>query len=250
LRASGTQTPLFCVHPQSGSVWCFADLVRALPAGWPVWGLQAQGLNEGETPLQSVPAMAAVYLQALRAVQPQGPYRLLGYSSGGVAAFEMAAQLRAAGETVELLALLDSPLPDASNTHAATDAEVLADAGHLLGVQDPAQMPRNAAELLVLMQARGMVEAGQSAEAGLAQTQRLISTSRGIVQATRQHVATPIDVPAVQIRALQRQTPAADWQTLLAPGTLRTVDLDCGHIELIAPRHAAEVARVLAGLLN
>ena len=60
---------------------------------------------------RTLEAMAERYLAALRRIQPHGPYRLGGWSMGGVAAFEMARRLAQAGEEVELLALLDSYAP-------------------------------------------------------------------------------------------------------------------------------------------
>jgi thioesterase domain-containing protein len=55
--------------------------------------------------------MAAYYIRQMRKVQPRGPYFLGGYSSGGTVALEIAHQLRASGEEVALLAILDSPSP-------------------------------------------------------------------------------------------------------------------------------------------
>ena len=52
--------------------------------------------------------MAADYLEQLRAVQPNGPYHLLGWSLGGRIAQAIATLLEAAGEEVGLLALLDA----------------------------------------------------------------------------------------------------------------------------------------------
>jgi thioesterase domain-containing protein len=46
-------------------------------------------------------------------LQPQGPYYLAGWSAGGVIAMEMAHRLRAAGEEVALVGLLDSRPPNA-----------------------------------------------------------------------------------------------------------------------------------------
>ena len=160
LRPSGTRPPLFCVHPQSGTAWCYAELVRHLPLEVPVYGLHALGLQDGEQALHSVPAMAAAYLQALRQVQPQGPYQLMGYSSGGVAAYEMALQLRAAGQVVSLLVLRDSPLPNGSDVRPHTDADVLDNDSRVLGLTDAAHMPRHAADLLALLQVRALQREG------------------------------------------------------------------------------------------
>jgi thioesterase domain-containing protein/aryl carrier-like protein len=102
LRTTGSRRPLFLVHPVGGSVFCYTDLVRALGPDQPVYGLQASDAAPA-----SLEEMAARYLDALRTVQPAGPYRLGGWSMGGLVAFEMARQLAARGEEVEQLAVLD-----------------------------------------------------------------------------------------------------------------------------------------------
>jgi amino acid adenylation domain-containing protein len=100
--------PLFLVHPVGGEVLAYLPLARDLAAERSVYGLQASGES------RTLEEMAAAYLDAMRAVQPTGPYRLGGWSLGGVVAFEMARQLEAAGETVDLVALLDSYAPGAA----------------------------------------------------------------------------------------------------------------------------------------
>lgn len=87
------------------------EIARALPESEPVYGLEAAGLDGTSAPLARLEAMAAHYLEAVRRAQPEGPYRLGGYSAGGAIAFEMAWQLAAQGERVERLALLDPPAP-------------------------------------------------------------------------------------------------------------------------------------------
>ena len=121
----GDGTPLFCVHPGLGLAWPYAGLTRHLPAG-PVYGLQTRALSEpGHRPV-SVEEMAHEYLAHVRRIQPDGPYRLLGWSFGGVVAHAMATALQAAGEEVELLALLDSyPVPASAADLPITPDEVV-----------------------------------------------------------------------------------------------------------------------------
>ncbi|WP_067339080.1 non-ribosomal peptide synthetase [Stappia indica] len=103
---------LFLVHPVAGTVACYAGLAAALPDDWSVHGIRASGLVDRESPAAtSLPAMASGYVDQLRRLQAKGPYRLAGWSMGGVLAFEMARQLQAAGERVDFLALLDSYTP-------------------------------------------------------------------------------------------------------------------------------------------
>jgi thioesterase domain-containing protein len=74
----------------------------------PFYGLQAQGLD-GESPfLTTIEKMAELYVREIRKVQPHGPYAIGGYCMGGTVAYEIAQRLRAAGEEIGLVALLDT----------------------------------------------------------------------------------------------------------------------------------------------
>ncbi|HEV3075797.1 MAG TPA: amino acid adenylation domain-containing protein, partial [Thermoanaerobaculia bacterium] len=124
--ASRAARPLFCVHPAGGNVLCYAELARALGPDQPLYGLQLPDpAPQGSLP--TVETLAARYLEELPAVAPAGPYALSGWSLGGAIAYEMARQLRAAGEAVELLALIDpSPLsrpPTAGEPAPGTDGD-------------------------------------------------------------------------------------------------------------------------------
>jgi thioesterase domain-containing protein len=78
--------------------------------------LQAQGVDGRLQPLKSIEEMAAQYVEAIRGVDPRGPYQLAGYSAGGVIALEMAQLLKAAGAEVKLLAMIDTLAPVAART--------------------------------------------------------------------------------------------------------------------------------------
>ncbi|NEB67505.1 amino acid adenylation domain-containing protein [Streptomyces fulvissimus] len=120
----GDRSPVHCVHPAGGLSWCYAGLIRHLPADVPIYGLQAQGVGEAtaDEPLPTtLEELASHYASRIREVQPEGPYRLLGWSTGGIIAHAIAAVLQEAGQEVELLAILDAypaegfrdlPVPD------------------------------------------------------------------------------------------------------------------------------------------
>jgi amino acid adenylation domain-containing protein len=111
LQTFGERPPLFLAHPAGGHVICYRGLAVNLAPDQPVYGLQPRGLEDGKEPIDDLQEMAAFYVDAIRRFRPRGPYRLGGWSFGGVVAWEMARQLTAAGETVDLLAMLDtSPL--------------------------------------------------------------------------------------------------------------------------------------------
>jgi thioesterase domain-containing protein len=108
IQVAGSRPPLFCMHGAGGTVLMYRDLSRRLGEDQPFYGLQAQGLDGGSSPLTKVEEMAALYVEEIRRVQSHGPYFLGGYCLGGTVAFEVAQQLRAGGETVALLALFDT----------------------------------------------------------------------------------------------------------------------------------------------
>src|SRR5262249_41517787 len=125
IQPDGDKQPLYLVHPIGGGVYIYRDLARSLGSNQPVYGLQAQGFDAKSEPLTRVQDMAARYFDALRAVQPAGPYLLAGSSLGGVVAFEMAQQLLSRGHKIALLALIDTALPDQLPAQLANDDEVL-----------------------------------------------------------------------------------------------------------------------------
>jgi len=91
-----------------GNVVEYYHLAARMPLGQPFIGIQASGLDD-KRPLSSrVEEIAAEYVEEVRQFQPHGPYYLGGSSFGGLVAFEMARQLRAAGEPVGLVALFDT----------------------------------------------------------------------------------------------------------------------------------------------
>ncbi|NDV85371.1 amino acid adenylation domain-containing protein [Aurantimonas aggregata] len=107
------KTPLFLIHAIAGTLTCYQTLVAELNTTRPVYGIRAVGLESGEAcDGRSIEDLAASYCDQIRAVQPRGPYRLCGWSFGGVVAYEMARQLQQAGEAVAFLGLIDSYTPD------------------------------------------------------------------------------------------------------------------------------------------
>ncbi|WP_017653101.1 non-ribosomal peptide synthetase [Fortiea contorta] len=116
IQPKGTKPPFFCVRPYGGNVLCYYHLARYLGTDQPFYGLQ-ETRTLFEKPLQpysQIADMANHHILSMRAVQPQGPYFLGGWSMGGVIAFEIANQLQSQGEQVALLALFDSKAPIAN----------------------------------------------------------------------------------------------------------------------------------------
>jgi thioesterase domain-containing protein/acyl carrier protein len=116
IKAGANRTPLFCAHPSGGNILCYAELSRHIGADQPLYGLQSLALDRKHDPHTTIEEMAAYYVEQLRTVQPEGPYHLGGWSMGGVIAFEMAQQLRAQGQEVAKLFLVDVLAPSPAGT--------------------------------------------------------------------------------------------------------------------------------------
>ncbi|MCX2952793.1 amino acid adenylation domain-containing protein [Lentzea sp. NEAU-D7] len=111
LRPQGSAEPVFCWPGLGGYPMNLRPLARELGLDRPFYGVQARGVNPGETAHDSVAAAAAEDVAEIRARQPHGPYTLWGYSFGARLAFEAAHQLEQAGERVENLVLLAPGAP-------------------------------------------------------------------------------------------------------------------------------------------
>ncbi|SMH47323.1 non-ribosomal peptide synthetase [Azospirillum agricola] len=104
----GSGPPLVCVYPGSGIAWQYSVLSRYLSGDRPIIGLQSPRPNGPVALSATMDEVCDRQLAILRAVQPQGPYFLLGYSLGGTVAYGLAVRLRRLGERVAFLGLLDT----------------------------------------------------------------------------------------------------------------------------------------------
>ncbi len=237
-RANGDLPPLFCVHPASGYALAFRPLAEALPVRLPVWGLQARGLEPGETPHVSIAEMAEAYVAAIRSVQPHGPYRLLGWSIGGTIAHEMACQLERLGESVSLLCVLDTPAfpapaPPPTLGRSAVDA-------------------RAARHFRAQAIARGLLPPDTPASWGV----RMLEQIRLGKARVGAHGPERCQAPVLLVQAAhERNDPAAFAWDRLTTGAVERIDIPCLHTELGDAEHAATIAaavwvRLDAGALS
>ena len=114
VNAGGSLTPLVCFHPVGGNVLCYKGLVDALGIDRPIYMVQSSGLEDGQELQPSVEAMVSGYLRSFKGVVPDSPLIILGWSFGGLLAWEAACQLRRIGAKIESVIILDgvaSPEP-------------------------------------------------------------------------------------------------------------------------------------------
>ncbi|WP_143091752.1 amino acid adenylation domain-containing protein [Lentzea albida] len=120
LQANGDGPPVFCWPGLGGYPMNLRTL--ASRSERPFYGVQAHGINEGETPYSTIREMAANDIEAIRKVQPEGPYTLWGYSFGARVAFETAYQLEQAGEEVATLHLIAPGSPEVRSERDSDEA--------------------------------------------------------------------------------------------------------------------------------
>jgi len=108
VQPKGSHAPFYCVAPAGGIAYTYFNLPQYIGDDTPFYALQDPSLNPTQDPYESMEDLAAEHVAAIRAIQPEGPYYLGGWSFGGAVAFEVAQQLIKAGHTVALLAIMDT----------------------------------------------------------------------------------------------------------------------------------------------
>ncbi|MFE0131298.1 amino acid adenylation domain-containing protein [Streptomyces sp. NPDC059037] len=248
LRAGGDRTPLFAFHPAGGISWCYSGLLSRLDPGQPVYGLQAHGLHGEEQLPSSMEEMAAEYVDALRGVQPHGPYRLLGWSVGGVLAHTVAVRLQEAGEQVELLALLDAyPSDQWRDSAIPAEADALTALLRMAGYDRTGELTRD--DVLATLHREGSALAGLPDRTLTAVIDIVVNNARLM----REHDHRAFDGDALFFTASAPR--AEDWLTREAwtpyiGGEIDNHDVDCLHPELTQPRRLDEICAVLATRLK
>lgn len=190
IQPGGSKLPLFLVHPAGGHVFPYLHLARFLGSDQPCYGLQARGLEDGQDPHTRIEDMAASYVQAIRTVQPTGPYLLGGWSMGGVVAFEMAQQLRAQGQIVGLLAMFDGRIPTPDAIFPEQDLEAVSLVERYFGIsfgpmESLTELPEDDQLVVILEQAKssGLVPA----ELDAPQARRFMKLLRSDLRATQNY---------------------------------------------------------------
>jgi thioesterase domain-containing protein len=240
---------VFCAPAVGGSAWPYAHLGRALAGALTVYAVHAEDVD-GSRPPPSIQDIALRYLTLVRQQQPSGPYRLAGWSMGGLVAFEMCRQLEGMGEEISLLALLDTtcPVPGAM---PPPDTELAA-----LYVTDAAASVGQAGEVPPGLQHRPIADqlawaaehlAPRSPDRGSGRSEEWrarFDAFRVSSQAVYRYRPQRIKAPAIVVSASASRHPARHWDHVLAEGWTHRV-IDASHHTLLRPPQVAAVADAL-----
>ena len=111
IRGEGTLPPLFCIHPLGGWIGKYQEISPFFDRARPVFGIRAKGFEATEKPSLTIGEAVRDYADAIKTVQKEGPYHLMGYSAGGIYAFELACLFQSRGEQVNFLGIIDQSVP-------------------------------------------------------------------------------------------------------------------------------------------
>ncbi|GGK77143.1 non-ribosomal peptide synthetase [Mangrovihabitans endophyticus] len=249
LRPAPDGPALFCVHPAGGLSWCYAGLLPHLHPSVAVYGIQAPGLT-GRPAGRSLAETARDYARRIREARPRGPYALAGWSVGGVLAHAVAVELRAAGERVVALALLDAyPADQWRDLPTPTRTDALRAVLHMAGRDESAVdgTVSTAAVLDVLRHDHSpMAALGESVLAAIPDV--VVDNARMM----REHRHRRYDGDAVlYVAGAPRSEHWLDpggWRPYLG-GTLTVRRLDCTHPGMMGPIALDFIGRDLSRLL-
>ncbi|HEX3564203.1 MAG TPA: AMP-binding protein [Acidimicrobiales bacterium] len=263
-RVGGAKAPLFVVHGGGGDILFVRHLLPSLPDDQPVYGIQpplAAFTGQAE-PEKDVPALARRYCQAMRTVQPYGPYQIYGLSFGGWVAFEMALQLQAEQAEVTLLALGDTPAPVylksrqgqtamdrlGSRLRDARQAGVLA-GGSALAVHG-VRVIRSRAQHAWGRPKRKQV--ARALEQGVPVPPLLRTVHMGARHSAMVRGYEPTGVfsgPLTYISATASRHEASRWAPLLT-GAIEVDEIACTHQLLAHPPFTGQVGQILAAAIE
>ncbi|OZC50196.1 non-ribosomal peptide synthetase [Rhodococcus sp. WWJCD1] len=237
LRTEGSKAPIFLIGGAGVGAMAFLKLVKHIDDDHPVYALQAHGRGKRGRPDRTIRRTARRYVDAIRTVQPEGPFHLVGHSLGGWIAIAMAERIRDCGLGSPHLLLLDTrlfrhlldKLPGGTDVPAAPPAQTREEAGFHLG-------RLGTAALWIRMQFAGLLRYPTTME-------WLVFASIGYV-ALNKHVPTPWSGSMTVVRTAENVKDARSWQTV-ARGELTFVDINGDHGDMLSEPMAEELAKII-----
>jgi amino acid adenylation domain-containing protein len=254
LRPGGDRIGLFCLPPGFGLGWSYAALLPHLPPDLPVHALQSPVLSGAAELPDSLEEVAADYLTRIRAVQPHGPYRLLGRSFGGPLAYQLAVQLRRAGEEVGLLAVVDAIPTPAEDAARPLDPDELEQATLRILLRNvttelpPGRLDR--AQVYATVRRLHQALAGWSDQ----RLDVLVGVCAGHIRLThawrppRYDGVVTLFSATAEPAGISTEDKVAAWQRTAA--AVKVHELACAHSDVLHPGPAAEIGAVVAAAID
>ncbi|TWE07133.1 arthrofactin-type cyclic lipopeptide synthetase C [Pseudomonas sp. AG1028] len=274
VRAGGKEPALFLFHDFTGLDAYFPVLGQHLPGDFPIYGLP--GITLGEPQLSTMERMAAHMIEHIRSVQPSGPYRLAGWSFGGVLAYEVATQLVGMDETVGFVGLIDSYTPRLTDqgkerwhapdvlqrhllVHCQSHWQTQGEAGHtavrqLASWQAQAILP-GFDELLQACRDAGLLyeELAKASDLTLRHyLEREVAHGHALANYQLQPLGLPVHLFCAEERGQAPAQASANngWETVLPEPYLQRMSVPGDHMSLMRAPHVAVLAQALGEAMS
>lgn len=257
LQPKGNKQPLFLVHAVGGGVASYQPLAAKMPQDRPIYAIHA----DFHQPQTQLPAMATDYIALIKKIAPHGPYQIGGWSMGGTVAYEMARQLRAKGDAVENLILIDSmPSDQMGLGNEFGEADIMASYVNQLArnishfaieAEDLRECPEEQRLAFVIDQAKQAKILPQEAE--LTQLQQQWEMFRNNALASHNYQPTPLPGKLHLIRAEEldlRLRNVADngWGRLADEVVIH--HQSGNHLSMVTEPHADSLAQIVLRILE
>jgi enterobactin synthetase component F len=264
------QRPLFCIHPIIGVSMGFSALLPHIDPMIPVYGLQSRGLRGGGSLPSSIQEVAADYLVQIRHIQPEGPYRLIGRSLGGLLGHCIAEQMQGQGLQVELLAMIDSYLFRSREfARRRTEEEEVRTALNFLGIDlIPENIPGSLEDLgefllhsdnaHVISMTKGLMTLSREIMKTDPQfIKNLSAVMFNNLKLARQYVPRKVNLDLLYFHAVETmgdlddtldRSPVA-WRPFVGRG-FQVHELACHHEAVLDPGPAAQIGSILQQRLS
>ncbi|HKX29837.1 MAG TPA: amino acid adenylation domain-containing protein [Blastocatellia bacterium] len=277
VQEGGTEAPLFLTHPSIHGYFA-RQLAPHLDPGIPVYSLTLRPLSEPAE--RTVEGMAMRMVQIIRSVQPEGPYRIAGYSSGGPIAYEIAAQLIGADQKIDFLGLFDSFYNggrgrDTTAVRMEIDQIEQGDTQPLLRIIEGASArPRKSTRRVsqealdeVRLSARTMDFAAFLQKCRdlevlpeyydyytAAQLQQLMMRNRTNIVADLEYWAQPLPIPvhfftAIEPEPGQEESSVQSWESVVPPSLRRIIPIEGNHSTIMDSPNVESFGRILSNTL-
>ncbi len=257
IRTTGSEAPLFLIHPGLGEIAYAYDLAKWIDPQVSVYGLAASGFLKGEVAKSTAEEMARDYVRGIRQVQPQGPYRIAGWSSGGMIAYEIANQLIGADESVQFLGLLDTASDYRSGPGATPPNQDVASylfeavrdnlARQAVSELRQLRADGNVPAMLQLCQDKGILPAGIDNET----LQRHLAVRYGMAIAMANYALPAVSVPITLFSAQgeKRWDRQLGWGEI-AGARLTTRAVPGSHYSMVEEPHAQALGAAISSALS
>ncbi|HDR3410164.1 TPA: AMP-binding protein [Bacillus thuringiensis] len=238
------KSPFFCVHPFMGNVFCYIQLARLLKNHCSFYGLQNPLIEKEEIDELTLPELIQLYIEEIKRVQPEGPYRLGGWSLGGAIAYEIATVLKNQGEEVELLILMDTKVP--SEQDRKTREDMLSYISEHFIPRDLTEQEEGLVHKQDMLVERLIMEGVLPPDANLMNLKQVINAHRKCLNLMAENDLIPYFGEVIYFSAEEGKELFTDWGPLLK-GRVNRYSVPGSHEEIV---DFPAVEKIVKYLLN